>query len=48
MTHQLLGLQIQTKTISYKGRSFYSNKNPEVKFDIFTSNIADTIKECAP
>ena len=29
-------------------RSFYSNNNPEVMLDIFTSNIADTIKECAP
>ena len=29
-------------------RSFFSNNNPEIIFDIFTSNIVDTIKECAP
>ena len=28
--------------------SFYSNNIPEIMLDIFTSNIADTNKECAP
>ena len=29
-------------------RSFYSINNPDIMLDIFTSNIADTIKKCAP
>ena len=40
--------KFKQKLSAINWRSFYSNRNPEVMFDIFTSNIADTIKECAP
>ena len=40
--------KFKQKLSAINWRSFYSNNNPEVMFDIFTSNIADTIKECAP
>ena len=40
--------KLKQKLSAINWRSFYSNKNPEVMFDIFTSNIADTFKKCAP
>ena len=40
--------KLKQKLSAINWRSFFSNNNPEVIFEIFTSNIADTIKECAP
>ena len=40
--------KFKQKLSAINWRSFYSNNNPEIMLDIFTSNIADTIKECAP
>ena len=40
--------KFKQKLSAINWRSFYSNNNPEIMLDIFTSNIADTIKKCAP
>ena len=40
--------KFKQKLSAINWRSFYSNNNPAIMLDIFTSNIADTIKECAP
>ena len=40
--------KFKQKLSAINWRSFYSNNNPEIMLDIFTSNIADTLKECAP
>ena len=40
--------KFKQKLSAINWRSFYSNNNPEIMLDIFTSNIAETIKECAP
>ena len=40
--------KFKQKLSAINWRSFYSNNNPEIMLDIFTSNIADTIRECTP